>query len=243
MEINTSKELMRVTRIEGPSTEDDVRRMYYSFRTCYDPNVGTLLRGEKDSPSFETMVKFIQERIKEGHLSPVEHVTRSFLIENVSRALTHQLVRHRLASYTQASQRYIGTSGDVMFLVPNTVNNHENPDVRKSYIECLQKTIDTYKFLQEQGVPNEDARFLLPNATPSNIVVTKNLRSWLHFFSERSCNRAQWEIRAMAREIYKHLSEDFPFIFDPNKTGAKCEKLGFCPESRGCGRYPMQEEV
>lgn len=156
-------------------------------------------------------VKLIRNLKDWGHLSMFEHACATFLVEGVSRACTHQLVRHRIASFSQQSQRYVNESG-FDYVTPPTVE--KDPKVKKVYDEAVEYARKSYKELMELGVPKEDARFLLPNATSSKIVVTMNFRELRHFIKLRTEKGAQWEIQALGREMLKLLKEKAPNVFD-----------------------------
>ena len=162
-----------------------------------------------------------------GHVSVIEHACFTFSIEEVSRAFTHQLVRHRIASYTQQSQRYveISTDNDSWYVVPPTVDTEEK---RKVFAERMRTIAQWYQDSIKEGMSAEDARFYLPNACKTNIVVTMNARELLHFFNLRCCNRAQWEIRDAAVEMLRLAKKAAPAIFA--KAGPSCVSKGFCPE-------------
>ena len=144
--------------------------------------------------------------MESGHASPVEHVSFTFALGGVSRALTHQLVRHRIASYSQQSQRYVDGS-DFDYLIPPEIR--KNPEALARFEGIMREIGSAYRdlkgLLEEAGrtgsKANEDARFVLPQATASNIVVTMNCRALLNFFEHRCCRRAQWEIRHVADEM------------------------------------------
>ena len=146
-----------------------------------------------------------------GHLSTFEHAYATFLIEGVSRACTHQLVRHRLASYSQQSQRYVNEEG-FDYVVPHTVE--KDAEAKKKYDDAVESARKAYKDLIDSGVPKEDARFLLPNAASTKIVVSMNFRELRHFIQIRSAKGAQWEIRELANEILMILKEKAPNAFD-----------------------------
>ncbi|MFH1055729.1 MAG: FAD-dependent thymidylate synthase [Candidatus Altiarchaeota archaeon] len=146
-----------------------------------------------------------------GHLSTYEHASATFLIEGVSRACTHQLVRHRIASYSQQSQRYVNEEG-FEYVTPPTVAGDKKIKCRfDEAVECARKA---YKELIESGIPKEDARFLLPNATATKIVVTMNLRELRHFIELRTERGAQWEIKEMAQRMLKILKKKAPNAFN-----------------------------
>lgn len=171
------------------------------------------------------------ERLKEmGHMSPFEHASITFEINGVSRALTHQLVRHRIASYSQQSQRYV-TMENVEFVCPPAIE--ENSALKMLWDNWTKNTMDFYKLLQDEGLKNEDARFVLPNACTSKIIMTMNCRSLLQFFEERCCGKAQWEIRELANRMLVLCKDLAPRVFAD--AGPKCNRLGYCPEKKGCG--------
>ena len=154
--------------------------------------------------------RFVENRIREGHESIIEHASATFEISGISRACSHQLVRHRLASYSQESQRYVDMSYPV-FVLPESIA--ENQDALSEWIEFMVEVRSTYKRLRALGIPKEDARFILPNATMTRIVVTMNYRSLRHFFAVRCDPAAQWEIRALAREMLRLVHQQAPFVF------------------------------
>jgi thymidylate synthase (FAD) len=151
---------------------------------------------------------FIQRLIKMGHDSPLEHACASFRIENCSRAMTHQLVRHRLMSVSQQSQRYVGEE-NFHYVIPNTLP--------KEHIEEFKQDMETirlmYKKWRDKGLKREDARFVLPNACTSEIVVTANFREWRHIIKLRTSQKAQWEIRIACTKILKILKAHAPDCF------------------------------
>lgn len=227
-------------------TPNAVSLIYAAFRQCYHAGFVAdmwprLLGGEIEP---KTQGDFIEKIIQSGHVSPIEHVTFTFAVEGVSRALTHQLVRHRLASFSQQSQRYVDGS-NFNYILPPAIER--NPESLAEFEECMQSLQGTYRKLKKlleadgrEGKAAEDARFVLPQAAETRIVFTMNCRSLLNFFEQRCCNRAQWEIRRMADQCLKLCREALPVIF--SHAGAKCEKLGYCPEGEKfcCGRYPVR---
>ncbi len=160
-----------------------------------------------------------------GHYSVLEHVSFTFGIEGISRACSHQLVRHRLASYSQQSQRYVSHEKRFDAVVPATIA--EKPDLLERYRGFLDQSHQLYRELLEAGIPAEDARFVLPNAAETKLVMTMNARELLHFFELRCCRRAQWEIRAMATAMLRLCRQAAPVIFAQGGPG--CLK-GACPE-------------
>jgi len=158
----------------------------------------------------DTEKAFIRMLIKRGHLSVLEHAYAAFRISGVSRAFTHQLVRHRLCSFIQQSQRYVDES-NFNFIEPQSIKN--NPEAHSIFTESMDNARKTYVELQKLGIKNEDARFVLPNAAESRIVVTANLREWRHIVELRGEPDAQWEIRRAAIEILKILKKHAPTVF------------------------------
>ncbi len=154
--------------------------------------------------------KFLQARIREGHESLIEHASVTFDISGISRACSHQLVRHRIASYSQESQRYVDMSNPE-FVVPPSVDR--DPEAQAIWDEFIAQVADTYHRLRELGVRKEDARFVLPNATATRIIVTMNFRSLRHLFSVRCDKAAQWEIRELALEMLRQVHEIAPSVF------------------------------
>ncbi len=164
-----------------------------------------------------------------GHFSVLEHVNFSFGIEGISRACSHQLVRHRLASYSQQSQRYVANDKPFPAIEPPSIAQH--PELQQRYHELFAQTHQLYTELLAAGIPAEDARFVLPNATATKLVMTMNARELHHFFSLRCCQRAQWEIRAMAKEMLLLCRATAPLLFA--NAGPGCLR-GDCPEGTMC---------
>lgn len=153
---------------------------------------------------------FIRTRVQEGHESIIEHASATFEISGISRACSHQLVRHRLASYSQESQRYVDMSAPEFVLPPEMMANPAAREVWETFAEEVKRT---YYALRELGLKKEDARFVLPNATATRIVVTMNFRELLHFFRLRITPEAQWEIREMAKRMLALLIPHAPAVF------------------------------
>ena len=166
----------------------------------------------------DTEKKFIRMLIKKGHYSVLEHAYATVRISGVSRAFTHQLVRHRLCSYTQQSQRYVNESG-FNYVEPETIR--KNPKAHTLFTNFIDEAKRTYIELQKMGVKNEDARFVLPNAVESQIVVTANFRQWRHILELRGSPDAQWEIRNVAIEILKILKDCAPTVFEDFKIDSE----------------------
>lgn len=169
-----------------------------------------------------------------GHTSVIEHSCFTFAISDVSRSLTHQLVRHRIASYAQQSQRYVDLK-EANFVTPPKISKNEN--MEKAYKKTMKNIWMEYNTLLDLGIPAEDARYVLPNATCTNIIVTMNARSLLNFFELRCCQHAQWEIRKLANKMLSEVKKAAPNIF--KKAGPACKTKGICPENKkDCPIYP-----
>ena len=211
-----------------------------SGRLCYSKvGVNELLQKH----SKEDNERFIKMLADMGHHSPLEHVSFTFAVEGVSRALTHQLVRHRIASYSQQSQRYVNLDKTFDYIMPPDIEKNE---VTTTVFENAMKDIKRYydylvDSLEESYISNgmnkreankkaiEDARYVLPNACETKIVFTMNARTLLHFFEKRCCSRAQWEIRNLANEMLRQCKEISPILF--SSAGATCKK-GYCTEGK-----------
>jgi thymidylate synthase (FAD) len=154
--------------------------------------------------------RFLQARIREGHESIVEHASVTFEISGISRACSHQLVRHRIASYSQESQRYVDMAAPE-FVVPPAIA--ADPQALVVWDEFMAQVAGTYERLRQLGVRKEDARFVLPNATATRIIVTMNLRTLRHFFAVRCDRAAQWEIRELALEMLGQVHALAPSVF------------------------------
>jgi len=153
---------------------------------------------------------FIRMLIKNQHLSVLEHAYATFRISNVSRAFTHQLVRHRLCSFIQQSQRYVDES-NFNYIEPDSIK--ENPEAHSIFIDLVIRAKEAYIKLHKLGVRKEDARYVLPNATGSQIVMSANFREWRHIIGLRGEPQSQWEIRRVTIEILKILKKHAPTVF------------------------------
>ena len=227
-------------------TPEALSLIYAAFRQCYHAGYVAdmwprLVSGEIER---DKQAAFIANVLESGHDSPVEHVSFTFAVEGISRACSHQLVRHRIASYSQQSQRYV-TDGMEYILPPAVARIPEARERFEAFMaEVASAYSDLHAILSEHGrgdKANEDARFVLPQAAETKIVVTMNCRSLIHFFHLRCCTRAQWEIRALANRMLELCKETLPAVFAT--AGARCESLGYCPESERftCGRFPRLE--
>ncbi|MBI4682895.1 MAG: FAD-dependent thymidylate synthase [Nitrospirae bacterium] len=206
-------------------------------KLCYSPADITSLKGKIESKDQKS---FVEKLVKMGHMTPIEHPSFTFAIEGISRACSHQLVRHRVASYSQQSQRYVSEQAAFDYIIPPSIK--EDKDLKRAFIAFMKEAHNAYNNmldkLNEKGIKgesaNQDARFILPNAAETKIMVTMNARELLHFFRQRCCNRAQWEIRKMSEEMLKLVKKIAPTIFD--KAGPGC-LYAPCPEGDyTCGK-------
>lgn len=209
-------------------TPDPQNTVHIAAKLCYsDSSIEEL----GDRVKGESAEKFLGRIIKMGHYSVLEHVSFTFGIEGISRATSHQLVRHRLASYSQQSQRYVKPKAPE-YVVPESVS--ADPDRAERFNRAVEKAYELYNELVAEGVPKEDARFLLPNAAATKIIVTMNARTLIHFFNLRCCERAQWEIRDMATRMLRLVKPEAPFIF--SDCGPSCVTGGCSEGEMTCGR-------
>jgi thymidylate synthase (FAD) len=172
----------------------------HAGRICY--------RSHSDEPS--TTSRFVQRRVQEGHESIIEHASASFEISGISRACSHQLVRHRIASYSQESQRYVDMSDPDWAIPPDIIDDPESLQAWNAFLENAQAT---YRTLRARGIRKEDARFLLPNATTTRLVMTANYGELLHMFRLRISPQAQWEIRELCVRMLEAIYPQAPNVF------------------------------
>lgn len=217
-------------------------------RLCYSSaTIDDLMKKSEDKDKTR---EYIDMLMSLGHESPIEHVSFTFGIEGISRACSLQLVRHRIASYSQKSQRYVNES-QFEYVTPEAIAS--NPVIKGAYDETMQLLQDRYDSIRaaliqkyiKSGMDvkaagkkaNEDARMVLPNACCTSIIVTMNIRSLFNFFKHRCCNRAQWEIRAVANEMFRQCMSVAPNIF--KYAGPDCITKGKCSEGKmTCGQKP-----
>jgi thymidylate synthase (FAD) len=177
----------------------------------------------------EKIKKILCNVISSGHASVLEHASFTFGIEGVSRALLAQLTRHRIASFSVQSQRYVKFKDAMGFVVPQTIKKNKN--LLKKYNDFLSNTEKLYKEFLNANIPAEDARYVLPNACVTKIVLTMNARELRHFFSLRCCNRAQWEIKDVACHMLNIVKKEAPLLF--SNAGPECMREG-CHETFTC---------
>jgi thymidylate synthase (FAD) len=207
-------------------TPDPERTVTLAARLCYSP---AGLDELKEKIGNADICQFIDKIMSLGHHSVLEHATFTFGIEGISRVTSHQLVRHRVASYSQQSQRYVSHVERFGAVLPPAVAANE--EAKRIFDFTIGIVHQAYNQLIEMGIQPEDARYLLPNATETKIIVTMNARELLHFFKLRCCERAQWEIRCMAVGMLKLVKSIAPTIF--RDAGPGCV-AGPCPEGEFC---------
>ena len=227
-------------------------------KLCYS-SVG--VEGIEENLTEESVDKFLNMLINIGHESPLEHVSFTFAVEGISRACSHQIVRHRIASYSQQSQRYVKLD-QFEYIIPQEINEIE--EARELFIDSMKKDQEVYDKLvdilfekhynnlikygknekeakrQAEKKAIEDARYVFPNACETKMVLTMNTRSLYNFLDHRCCERAQWEIRELAIEMLRQLKEVAPILF--KNSGPNCVK-GACPEGNmACGNVIQVRE-
>lgn len=226
-------------------------------KLCYSKSdIKTIFDGLDD----EKATYFVEMLSGFSHQSPFEHISFTFGIEGISRACSHQIVRHRIASYSQQSQRYVDLKDTFQYIVPEAIRSNEK--AKEIYSKMMESEFEGYREIADalteeytKGVTDktkitalrkkalEDARFALPNACETKIIMTMNARSLLNFFNERCCNRAQWEIRDVANQMLDLVLEVSPHVFE--HAGAPCV-FGTCPEgAKTCGvkQQPREKQL
>lgn len=219
--------------------ENMLKTVYTACRTCYSADSPLNIYESNSANDEEKMLKLITRVISSGHYSTIEHIQISFAINNISRACSHQLVRHRHMSFSQKSQRYVKEKGQFDYIIPPTVE--KSSELTDKYNHFMTLISDFYLQLTEAGIPAEDARFILPNAAATSMVASLNLREMIHLANLRLCTRAQTEIRLLVNKMCKELIKEEPWL--ERYLVPKCEKLGFCDEDKSCGRMPVKETV
>lgn len=240
------------------ATPEPEKLIAAAAKLCYSKSGATNLMEGLDDKATE---HFIEKLVALGHDSPLEHMSFSFAVEGVSRVLTHQLVRHRMASYSQQSQRYVKLDQFEYIMPPAIAGSPEAKALFETAMANDQAQYDqlvdilresAFKKLVAEGVTEqrakqqaekmaiEDARYVFPNACETKIVVTMNARSLINFFEHRCCERAQWEIRALADEMLRLVKTKAPNVF--KDAGPNCLK-GQCPEGvMSCGKQLQIKE-
>jgi len=211
-------------------TKDPEKIVAQSARLCYSVLSVEDLEEELTNKS---IIKLIKKIMKLGHYSVLEHATFTFAIEGIARVTSHQLVRHRLASFSQQSQRYVKINKEGFpYIVPKSIA--KDKELAKIFIDTIKELDGIYQLLLDHNIEAEDARYILPQAVTTKIIITANARELLHIFKLRCCNRAQWEIREVAIKMLQEVEDIAPTIF--KNAGPPCI-LGPCPEGElSCGK-------
>jgi thymidylate synthase (FAD) len=212
-------------------TPDPEKLVAIAARLCYSPVGVEDLDKQLNMEAARKLVKFV---IKSGHLSTTEHVYFTFGIEGISRVLSHQLVRHRIASFNQQSQRYVKFKENYEYIVPDLIK--QNKEINEKYKSLISNIHKFYEEMVNSGIDAEDARYILPNSSETKMIATMNARELLHFFTVRCCKRAQAEIRELAILMLKDVKKVAPVIFE--NAGPNCLRTS-CPEGKySCGKPP-----
>jgi len=228
-------------------TEKPEELVAMAAKLCYSSaGVEELRRGVSEADQSA----FVHKLTEMGHLSPIEHAAFTFGVEGVSRSLLAQITRHRIASFSVKSQRYVGESsssqkdGTFNYIIPPRIAELGEEEVLE-FTRQMRQIQEWYDYWLEKlavygDAAKEDARFVLPNAAETKLVVTMNARELLHFFAVRCCNRAQWEIRALATEMLRLVRQVAPVLFE--NAGPRCLAAP-CPEGRmSCGKQAEVRE-
>jgi len=188
-----------------------------------------------ESMENERVAAFLTQLLSAGHVSPFEHASFTFYIDGISRVTSHQLVRHRLASYTQQSQSYVFHKG-LEYVVPPSIN--QKPEWKRKFDQFMSQSHDTYKQMVADGISVEDARYLLPNAITTRLVMTMNARELMQSSALRLCLKAQWEIVELFQNIKEEVKKVSPFL--GSQFRPKCYDLTYCNEKESCGLFPVR---
>jgi thymidylate synthase (FAD) len=220
--------------------------VYTACRTCYselEPQdiFGRATTGTVASAKQQDLVRRV---IESGHGSTIEHVVFTFAISGVTRTLSHQLVRHRAGvAFDQQSQRYLKYK-EPSYMVPGSITDADEA-IRERFLDEMQGSLSFYEDMLDAGIPGEDARFVMPNATRTNLVMTANLRALIHMSGLRLCTMAQWEIRRLFQLIRHEVFSVSPFF--GSFLAPKCVPLGYCDEDRNrdehCPIRPHKDNV
>ena len=230
-----AKQTLSVELISMP--DNTLKTIYTACKTCYSAKLP--YENYLNAPDEEKMLELIKRVIGSGHYSTIEHIQLTFAVQNVSRACTHQLVRHRHMSFSQKSQRYVKEKGEFDYIMPKTIE--KNPKLKEKFEEFILNTSNLYQEFIEAGIPAEDARSILPNAAASSLVASLNLRELIHLANLRLCTRAQLEIRMLVKAMVDEVIKKEPWL-KPYLV-PKCERLGYCDEDKSCGKMPVKDEL
>ncbi|MEA1939848.1 MAG: FAD-dependent thymidylate synthase [Candidatus Caldatribacteriota bacterium] len=215
-------------------TKNPERIVAQSARLCYS---ALDIEELEEKLTDESITKLIKKIMRLGHYSVLEHASFTFAIEGISRVTTHQLVRHRMASFSQQSQRYVRMRKEFPYIIPESIAKDEK--LAKIYKDKIKELDKIYNKFLKHKIAAEDARYILPQAVETKIIITANARELLHIFELRCCNRAQWEIREVAKTMLNEVKIIAPNIFE--NAGPPCVR-GPCPEGElSCG-HPWSKD-
>lgn len=221
-------------------TPEPDRLVALAARRCYSSLPAQAIDETISDDEIKRLLALLRSR---NHLSPFEHAEFTFSADGISRALSHQLVRHRVASYSQESQRYVNyLKADIPpFITPPSILKSEQ--AKQIYTQAMQSSLATYAQLLEVGIPAEDARYVFANSVETKIVFTFNARSLFNFFEQRCCLKAQWEIRNLAMQMLAQVRKIAPLIFE--NAGSPClyPTFPYCRENDlKCRLYPKTRD-
>ncbi len=221
---------LEVSLISIPDNLLDI--VYTACRTCYSPEGAVEIFKNISDITDEKKFSLIKKVISSGHYSTIEHIQLTFAINNISRAATHQLVRHRHASYSQKSQRYVKEKDELDYIIPEAIE--KDPILKEKFQKHIDSVLKLYSEFIDSGIKKEDARAILPNATVSSLVMSLNIRELIHLANLRLCTRAQYEIRQTVKKMCELVVEREPWLKE--HLVPKCERLGYCDEDNSCGK-------
>lgn len=227
---------MRVSLINY--TPKPIETVYTAARTCYSRETAAEIWARRVT-SFE-ISKLLDKTIESGHHSVLEHISFTFAIEGISRTASHQLVRHRLASFSQQSQRYSSLTGQPAIVPPSIKHK---PEAEVIFNEAVENCRRAYQELIDLGIPKEDARFVMPSAMATNLVMTMNFRELWYVSGIRLCRRAQWEIRDLFIKIKSELHSVPELTGLADYLSPRCIAVGYCPEFQSCGFMQSRDDA
>lgn len=220
-------------------------------KTCYSSKVPSKIYETITDDAATTMVHKLNSS---RHETPMEHTYFTFSVEGISLPAVQQLLRYRIATFDQMSMRYVNVEGNEAIVPPSimdtqnqtsillSANGQREPTAFEAFAKLTEAARNVYKFLISKGVPKEDARYVLPLNTATQLVFTMNTVELKHMIGQRCCMRAAWEIRELARQVQEIVKKVAPTMFE--NTGAMCEQLGYCPENdMSCGKMPTLDQV
>lgn len=217
------------------SPENSLKSVYVACRTCYSAKYPSELW--KQVYTEEKMLGLLEKVMSSGHHSTLEHCHYVYAVSGISRACSHQVVRHRHMSFSQKSQRYVTEKTQFEYITPPSIEKSEFID---EYNAFMEKTQALYIKMVDNGIKAEDARFILPNATSTSMILSLNIREMIHLANLRLCVNSQHEIRKLVKKMTNLAIEKDPWL--GKYLVPKCETLGYCNESNCCGKYPTKEE-